>query len=91
MAYRKRKDLQRNMKRIVILCLMIVMITSCTANKEEEMINYYEYSIPKSMLSEETIEWLEKFNPLPDSSKIAVSYVPYDLAQAIEKIYGPLE
>ena len=70
---------------------MIVMITSCTTNKKEEMINYYEYSIPKSMLSEETIEWLEKFNPLPDSSKIAVSYIPYDLAQAIEEIYGPLE
>ena len=75
------------MKKIILLICFVLMTTSCASNNsQEEMIEYFEYSVPKSRLSEETIEWLENFNALPYSSKIAVSYIPGDLADLITEI-----
>ncbi len=74
-------------RRMILMICLVVVITSCTANiSKEETIEYFEYSVPKSRLSEETIEWLENFNALPYSSKIAVSYIPHDLAAALTEI-----
>ena len=74
------------MKKIILLICFLMTATSCAANSQEEMIEYFEHSVPKSRLSKETIEWLENFNALPYSSKIAVSYIPGDLADLITEI-----
>ena len=78
------------MKKVLIFFLVnvvLLLLVSCEANREGT-INYQFYTIPRSMLTKETIEWLENFNSLPRKSQIAVSYFPPDLAEAIHDIYG---
>ena len=73
------------MKRLsLIFALAIMMLCiSCSTND----VMYFDYKIPKDMLSDTTLEWLEWFNSLSYDLQIAVSYIPSDLGQAIEELY----
>ena len=73
------------MKRLsLIFALAIMMLCiSCSTND----VMYFDYKIPKDMLSDTTLEWLEWFNSLSYELQIAVSYIPRDLGQAIEELY----
>lgn len=45
----------------------------------EETISFHDKPFNKSDLSEETIEWLEKYNSLSAEEQLAISYIPSEL------------
>lgn len=45
----------------------------------EETISFHDKTFNKSDLSEETIEWLEKYNSLSEEEQLAISGIPADL------------
>ena len=73
------------MKRLSLIFELAIMMLciSCSTND----VMYFDYKIPKDMLSDTTLEWLEWFNSLSYDLQIAVSYIPSDLGQAIEELY----
>ena len=73
------------MKRLSLIFVLAIMMLciSCSTND----VMYFDYKIPKDMLSDTTLEWLEWFNSLSYDLQIAVSYIPSDLGQAIEELY----
>lgn len=47
--------------------------------KVEETISFHDKTFNKSDLSQETIEWLEKYNQMTEEEQLAISYIPNDL------------
>lgn len=45
----------------------------------EETISFHDKTFNKSDLSQETIEWLEKYNSLSEEEQLAISGIPADL------------
>lgn len=50
--------------------------------KLPETVTYHGREYPRSIMSEETLEWLEWYNSLSEEDQLAVSYVPNELRHA---------
>lgn len=48
----------------------------------DEVVAFHGQLIDRSVLSEETLEWLEQYNSLPAEEQSAVSFIPSDLLDA---------
>ncbi len=67
--------------------LMAFLLASCTDSEktpdtekaEEETVVYMGRSLPVSKLSDETLEWLERFNQMPEEAQLAIDHVPFDI------------
>ena len=46
---------------------------------ENDTIQFHDKVFSKSDLSQETIEWLEKYNELSETEQLSTSYIPSDL------------
>ena len=68
---------------LIFVLVFILLNTSCSTNE----VKYFDYKIPKDMLSDTTLEWLEWFNSLSYDLQVAVNYIPHDLGQAIDELY----
>ncbi|QNM05236.1 hypothetical protein [Qiania dongpingensis] len=79
--------------------LMAFFLASCmdsgkapdTEKAEEETVVYMGRSLPVSKLSDETLEWLEWFNQMPEEAQLAINYVPYDISSLINEGSGSPE
>lgn len=54
-----------------------------------ETITFHGQTLNRADLSQETIEWLEKYNELSESEQLAISYMPADLHERLG--YGNAE
>ena len=50
--------------------------------KSDEVVKFRGQLIDASLLSEETLEWLDWFNSLPEDEQLSISAVPADLLDA---------
>lgn len=76
------------MKKIIVLFSAIVFtltLVGCSEKQNIETsyadttISFHDKTFNKSDLSQETIEWLEKYNKLTETEQLSISYIPSDL------------
>ncbi|MCD2491657.1 hypothetical protein LQE92_03335 [Lacrimispora sp. NSJ-141] len=84
-------------KRRLLVFLSVVLtaffLASCTGpgkapnpeKAEEETVVYMGRGLPVSKLSDETLEWLERFNQMPEEAQLAIDYVPHDICSLINE------
>lgn len=77
-------------KKLSIILIAIFLLNSTVtafASEKEITISYNGEEINKSILSQETIEWLEWYNCLPNDVKLTVNYVPKELSISSSLLY----
>lgn len=60
---------------LVLVCLLC--LSGCL--RREETVIFQGRTIPKAQLSQETLQWLERYNALSPEEQLAISYIPSDL------------
>lgn len=66
------------MKKLMIIIIIFIMFLILNNIKKEE--NYKEFSI-------ETQNWIKWYNSLSEEEKSKISYVPYEIIEAIDNGY----
>lgn len=73
------------MKKLLALMLMIAVSISLSAcgspTSSKNQVKFGDQMVDADRLSEETLEWLEWYNSLPEETQLAISFVPPDLLE----------
>ncbi|MBQ4347363.1 MAG: hypothetical protein IJC39_02830 [Firmicutes bacterium] len=76
------------MKKILVLFLSLILVfalAGCeSAGTEADTIQFHDKTLNKSDLSQETIEWLNRYNELTEAEQLAISSIPYDLYNLLD-------
>ncbi len=75
------------MKKQIALLLVLVCILSlagCLAKSPEETVTFHGRTIQRSNLSEDTLQWLERYNNLTEEEQRSISFIPADLRQLLD-------
>jgi len=69
------------MKKMIALALVLICILSFSscANNSSKTVSFHNRTFQKADLSEETLEWLEWYNALPEAEQLAINYIPAEL------------
>ena len=63
----------------VLVLILVLCLTGCFHGKKEETAAFQGRTFSRADLSEETLEWLERYNALSEEEQLAISYIPADL------------
>lgn len=64
---------------ILSLIFVLALIGCGNSRIEAETVQFHDKTFTKSDLSQETLEWLERYNELSEDEQLAISYIPNDL------------
>lgn len=70
------------MKKYIVIILSIsciLLLVGCSKAGNSETIAFHDKTFNKADLSQETIEWLEWYNDLPEDEQLAISYIPSEV------------
>ena len=62
-----------------ILAVVMLALSGCSSEKAEDVLVFHGKAIQTSDLSQETIEWLERYNNLTEAEQLFMSSIPAEL------------
>lgn len=81
--------------RIVLAVILTVIISLWGAGckGDAEYISFHDEMLKKAELSEDTIQWIERYNELTEEEQLSISYIPGELHSILfgDAAYGTEE
>lgn len=89
---KKHKYLGKKMVSFLVSLSMLLMYGTmasfASSSGAEEMVTFEGKQYDKNSLSQETLNWIEAYNALPEHEKAMISHVPYELRALQTKSMG---
>ncbi len=74
-------------KIIAVVLAMILSLGAVGCKGDAEYISFHDEKIKRADLSDETIQWLERYNELTEEEQLSISYIPGEIHRLL---YGDI-